>query len=1574
MNRLEFLKILKSDSDWCKIPVVILTTSQEEQDRLASFELSAAGYIVKPLEYPAFVEKLQILYKFMDSTTDSSEKIQLLLVEDDQIDRLAFTRTVKQYNLPYEYSLASSLTEALAILRDRKFQFAILDYNLVDGRSSELFPILKEQNCPFVISTGSGDEETAARLMSQGAADYLIKDPERNYLKILPVIISKTLSRHQTEGKLQLLNRAITSVKDSIYVLDCQGKLQYINNTLAKFSNISPEAAVGQPIQVLKQPYLAEWLESNRSCVGENCTNESEIVMRRADGTNFVALVSETCVLEDHHLHRIGVIRDVTSLKSVEQDLRNYQESLENTVKERTAELQQAIADLRQENQERIKIEESLRASRDQLQQQQEFFKLVIDSNPNMIFVKDWDGRYLLANQTMAEFYNTTVENLVGKTDADFHPNTIDAERFLQENRQIIESQQEMFLPEEKIPHVDLGFQWLQWQKRPIKIFGNTDGVLGVGVNITARKQIEISLSESQQRFESLAAVAPVGIYRTNTTGDCIYVNDRWCQIAGLTAAEASGPNWARALHPEDREKVGAEWYASVQEHRPFEIECRFQKPDGTVTWVLSRANAERDIYGEIIGYVGTITHISDRKRAEAVLQKLVTGTAAVTGADFFVELVLHIAEALDIAYALVTEVVDEQLVSLGFWANGSLQPSISYLPAKTPCEICMQEGQYHCEEAVQAVFAEALDLVTMQAESYLGIALKDDDGNVIGNLCVLDTKPMSETKRAEAIGILQVFAARASAELQRKNVNEALNCLNHELEERVLERTQALQEREEQLRDFFDNATDLIQSISPEGNILFVNQAWKSTLGYSEAELENLSIFQIIHPEDLEHCQLAMQNLFCGEQCVAIETRFVTKDGQTIVVEGNVNCQLKDGVPIATRGIFRDVTERKKVENELLESKQFLQLVLDTFPLFVFWKDHQSVYLGCNQNFAVSVGLNLPSEIIGKTDYEMPWGNTEAYSYRSDDRQVITSGKPKLNIIEIQYQENGETIWVETNKVPLRDLHGEIIGILGTYQDISDRKRAEETLAESEAFNRQLVEEFPIGLASCRLDGHLVFVNAAFAQILGRTVEEVVSLSYWDITPSKYADQEAEQLRLIQTEGRYGPYEKEYIHKDGHLVPVMLSGLMILRNGELLIWSSVQDISDRKQAEAQLQLANEELMRATRLKDEFLANMSHELRTPLNSILGMTEILQEQIFGSINDQQLGALKTVENSSTHLLSLINDILDVSKIESGQVDLDLTATSIESLCKSSLAFIKQQALTKRIQLSLRVPQNLSEIMLDERRIRQVLINLLNNAVKFTLEGGTITLEVTRIKSDGGETNLTSPNYLRIAVIDTGIGISAENIKKLFQPFIQIDSALNRQYNGTGLGLALVKRIVELHGGSVELTSELGVGSCFAITLPFNVENPNLEVQIQYDLAELSLIDQSQTDNLSSPLILLAEDNEANINTFSSYLQAKGYRLVFATDGRQAISITKAEHPDLILMDIQMPVIDGLTAIKQIRLDPDVADIPIIALTALAMADDRERCLDAGASEYLQKPLKLKQLATSIQQILNAKKNV
>ncbi|TVQ63355.1 MAG: response regulator, partial [Spirulina sp. DLM2.Bin59] len=286
----------------------------------------------------------------------------------------------------------------------------------------------------------------------------------------------------------------------------------------------------------------------------------------------------------------------------------------------------------------------------------------------------------------------------------------------------------------------------------------------------------------------------------------------------------------------------------------------------------------------------------------------------------------------------------------------------------------------------------------------------------------------------------------------------------------------------------------------------------------------------------------------------------------------------------------------------------------------------------------------------------------------------------------------------------------------------------------------------------------------------------------------------------------------------------------------------------------------------------------------------------------------------------------------------------------------------QALKKRIQLAVNLPLNLPNIWIDERRIRQVLINLLNNAVKFTPEGGTITLEVTLSPPmrEAGETA-----YLRFVVRDTGIGISAENIKKLFQPFMQIDSALNRQYQGTGLGLALTKRLVELHHGRVGLTSEVGVGSCFMIDLPY--QTAAVFPQQIHPEGDLNT-EPTPSMPAAAPLLLLAEDNEANISTISSYLIAKGYQIEIAKHGQEAIDQAIALCPDLILMDIQMPGMDGLTAMQQIRKIPELATTPIIALTALAMESDRDRCIAAGANQYLSKPVKLKQLTLAIQGLL------
>jgi signal transduction histidine kinase/CheY-like chemotaxis protein len=453
------------------------------------------------------------------------------------------------------------------------------------------------------------------------------------------------------------------------------------------------------------------------------------------------------------------------------------------------------------------------------------------------------------------------------------------------------------------------------------------------------------------------------------------------------------------------------------------------------------------------------------------------------------------------------------------------------------------------------------------------------------------------------------------------------------------------------------------------------------------------------------------------------------------------------------------------------------------------------------------------------------------------------------------------------------------------------------------------------------------------------------------------------------------------------------------------------QELTERQQAETrlidsnqQLAVSNQELARATRLKDEFLASMSHELRTPLNAILGLSESLQDEVFGAINERQLKSIMTIEKSGKHLLALINDILDLSKIEANKFNLELTDVSIQSICQNSVLFIKELALKRQIRLNTQLPEQLKylNIRVDDLRFRQVLINLLSNAVKFTPEGGSITLDV---RVGTGELGATTANQTSIAIadgkpfagqspaparqqiafsiIDTGIGIAPENMDKLFQSFVQIDSSLSRQYAGTGLGLALAKRIVEMHGGTVSVQSEVSRGSCFTIALPLDLSTEIAAISsgpLEYPIAIATDFEEIQTIR-SQTSILLVEDDEGNIETMTTYLESRGYRIVGAENGLQAISmlegcandLLETALPDIILMDIQMPGMDGFEATKQIRQLPDCAAIPIIALTALAMPDDRQKCLDAGANEYMSKPVKLSQLVAKIETLLKSQQS-
>jgi signal transduction histidine kinase/ActR/RegA family two-component response regulator len=393
----------------------------------------------------------------------------------------------------------------------------------------------------------------------------------------------------------------------------------------------------------------------------------------------------------------------------------------------------------------------------------------------------------------------------------------------------------------------------------------------------------------------------------------------------------------------------------------------------------------------------------------------------------------------------------------------------------------------------------------------------------------------------------------------------------------------------------------------------------------------------------------------------------------------------------------------------------------------------------------------------------------------------------------------------------------------------------------------------------------------------------------------------------------------------------------------------------------AQLNQTNTELEHANHAKDEFLANMSHELRTPLNSILGIAELLLEQKRDPLSDQQQKSLQLIETSGRHLLDLINDILDLSKIEAGMLDYYPQNFSVDEICRASLSFVRGQALKKAITLTYHNQDDTADLFADPRRLKQILVNLLANAVKFTPEGGEVTLLV---ESE------TEQNVIRFSIIDTGIGIAAEDMGRLFQPFVQLDSALNRQQAGTGLGLALVQRLTDLQGGSIHVESEPGKGSNFTILLPWRMEGTVQPETVQMTVeATVEQESPSPEPSKTQATILLAEDNVANFLTIGEYLESHGYEVKIAHDGLEAVQMAQETNPDLILMDIQMPGMDGLEATRRLRADPRFASTPIIALTALAMPGDRERCLAAGATEYMSKPVSLKALLQTISKLLD-----
>lgn len=707
--------------------------------------------------------------------------------------------------------------------------------------------------------------------------------------------------------------------------------------------------------------------------------------------------------------------------------------------------------------------------------------------------------------------------------------------------------------------------------------------------------------------------------------------------------------------------------------------------------------------------------------------------------------------------------------------------------------------------------------------------------------------------------------------------------------------------------------------------------------------------------------------------------------------------------------------------------------------------------------------------------------------------------------MLDIQGQVNRVAIYVR-NITELKAVQNELEDLNRALE-----KRVEERTADlqrNEAMYRALFENSNDAIFLFTPDKENVRANPKGLEMIGYSLAEYQELFKQDSSalaaPEQHAEAENHLAAVLRGEDALPLYERTFVAKDGRRIDVEIN-LSSIRDADgrvLLVQNVARDITERKKAELalreseaslrasrdELSIVNAALEKASRLKDEFLASMSHELRTPLTGILGLSEALLLETYGALNERQAKAVRMVETSGRHLLDLINDILDLSKIEAGKLDMLFELTPVSDICQSSLQLVKGMAHQKKQNMAFQMSPPAISMRADRRRLKQMLVNLLSNAIKFTPEGGKIGLQVEANQED---------RMVCFTVWDKGIGIKQEDMGKLFRPFIQLDSRLSRQYSGTGLGLSLVQRMSELHGGSVQVESSPGEGSRFTIRLPWEenalptsavlfeslsgpvkntliIEDNILDAEqatrylkdigmqtvivfqqvqgaveraaqvkpgvilLDLNLADgygLDLLTQLKYDERTrpipviitsveerrseaarlgaagylvkpyrkedlravltqltatfqpakpvlviasqplAPLVVITDDNEMLLDTMSDFLIGKGYRVITTRSGSELLERAPQLQPDLILMDIQMPGMDGLETTRRLRMHSNrqLAATPVIAVTALAMTGDREKCIQAGVDDYMSKPVVLQQLAKRIGELIEQKQN-
>jgi PAS domain S-box-containing protein len=761
------------------------------------------------------------------------------------------------------------------------------------------------------------------------------------------------------------------------------------------------------------------------------------------------------------------------------------------------------------------------------------------------------------------------------------------------------------------------------------------------------------------------------------------------------------------------------------------------------------------------------------------------------------------------------------------------------------------------------------------------------------------------------------------------------------------------IRESEKQYRLISEHSQDLISrhSLDEQATYLYASPSATTLLGYEPGEMVGTGAYDYFHPDDVEAVNAYLKELLSKEGSYIVSYRIRRKDGSYIWFESTGKYTYDEsGSAREIVAISRDISERKQSEQRLQESQQRYKSLFEYNPASVFSMDLNGNYTSANGNFERMTGFTREELLF--MSYKPLIHPTDEDRVR-DHFELAKQGLPQNYEAAIIHKE-GYTVVCSITNVPII-VDGEIVGVFGIVTNITEHRRYVEQIEKLSLQHALILNSVSEGIFGIDRQGKTMFINPPGLDAIGYTTEEIIGVLHHNLTHHTKTDGsdypvEGPVHRTLNDGQSRSVTEEVFWRKDGSSFLVNYRVNPIYDNGETI--GAVVVFTDTTN-EREIISAKESAERADQAKSEFLAMMSHEIRTPMNGIIGMTDLLLDT---EINGEQREYAEIINASSEALLRIINDILDFSKIEAGKLVLEDEPFDLSAEMGSVIEMFVPKAAEGNLELTLVIDPGIPRYVTgDSTRFRQILVNLIGNALKFT-DSGKIS-----ITADQQHDHKLGGRMLEFSVQDTGIGIPTDKLNDLFHSFSQLHPTINRKYGGTGLGLMICKRLVEMMGGEISVESTEGVGSAFY----FTIENkqPSAAESILSEPSDAVSTDDGAVSETGGELpqpgslrILLAEDHPVNQQLFLRILDKLGYSADVAENGVEAVEAISEQAYDLVFMDVQMPVMDGIKATRLVYQLMPADKIPvIIALTAYARKEDRELCLASGMADFLSKPI-------------------